>query len=81
MQNQAQYSQAFSTQNTNNLPSFYKLGSPNHLKLQDKTLPSPSIKNYASNPNLSLEVNNLKTSQVLPDTHAQAYSNSIKRNL
>ena len=80
MQNQLQYPQSFPSQSNNNGTAFQKLGSPTHFKTQDRTLPSPNIKHYSSNPNLSLELGNIKTSQTTMDSQ-QLSSNHIKKNL
>ena len=72
MQNQLQYPQSFPTNSSNSQSYQHKFGSPTHFKTQDRTLPSSSIKHYASNPNLSLELNNLKTSQIGSETHTQS---------
>ena len=80
MQNQFQYPQSFPSQSNNNNTPFQKIGSPTHFKTQDRTLPSPNLKHYSSNPNLSLEIGNMKTSQTTIDTQ-QLPSNRIKNNL
>ena len=80
MQNQLQYPQSFASGNNYNGGQFQKIGSPTHFKTQDKTLPAYNLKHYSSNPNLSLELGNMKTSQTLPDTQGSS-SSHIKKNL
>ena len=80
MQNQLQYQQSFPTQAPNSPLLGPKYGTSGHPKGQDRTLPLPNIKHYASNPNLSLDINNMKNSQITSETHAQS-QNSIKKNL
>jgi hypothetical protein len=60
MQNQLQYPASYNPQQPSQSNPNMKFNSPTHLKAFDKTLPAPTIKHYSSNPNLSLEVNNLK---------------------
>jgi hypothetical protein len=80
MQNQLHYPQSFPTQAPGSPLLGAKYGTSVHPKGQDRTLPPPNIKHYASNPNLSLDANNMKTSQVTSETHAQSQSN-IKKNM
>lgn len=54
MQNQLQYPSNFSNQLPSNPNNNLKFNSPTQLKSFDKTLPTTSVKHYASNPNLSL---------------------------
>jgi len=78
MQNQLQYPSNFSSQQPQNPLTQQKFNSPSHLKSFDKTLPNMNVKHYASNPNLSLEVNGLKTSGIINDS--QPYSPTIKKS-
>lgn len=57
-----------------NVPGNYSsgLGSPkfasqNYPKAFDKTLPTPTLKHYSSNPNLSFEISHPRPPQPLPD--------------
>ena len=79
MQNQLQYPQSFPTQAPNSPLLNQKYGTSGYPKGQDKTLPPPNIKHYASNPNLSLDINNLKTSQFTAESHAHS-QNNLKKN-
>ena len=79
MKNQLQYPQSFQSTTNNNATSFAKIGSPTHFKTQDRTLPSNNIKHYSSNPNLSLELNNLKSSQTIENNQQQP-TNQVKKN-
>ena len=80
MQNQLQYPQSFPTQNANSNFSHQKMGSPTHFKMQDRTLPSQNLKHYSSNPNLSLDINAMKSSQFTSDSNAHS-QNTLKKNL
>ena len=79
MQNQLHYSSSLSNQGSSNGPQLMKASSPTHFKTQDRTLPTPTLKHYGSNPNLSLEVNAMKTSQVTPDSHQQTVGQLKKK--
>ena len=79
MQNQLQYPQSFPTQAPNSPLLNQKYGTQGHIKGQDKTLPPPNIKHYASNPNISLDMINPKASQFTTESHAQS-QNNIKKN-
>lgn len=57
-----------------------KMNSPTQFKTFDKTLPSPNIKHYASNPNLSLELNSMKSSGIMADTHPYSPTLNKKNN-
>lgn len=80
MQNHLQYPQSFAGQGPTSPVQHQKFNSPTHLKGFDKTLPSPTIKHYASNPNLSLDFNPPKMSATTSDTNNSS-ANSIKKNL
>lgn len=80
MQNQLQYPPSFSSHHNNNAPPLPKASSPNYFKTQDRTLPTPSLKHYGSNPNLSLEINAMKTSQTTLDTQQQTAA-QLKKNI
>lgn len=80
MQNHLQYPQPFPSQGQPSPLQHQKFNSPTHPKGFDKTLPSPTIKHYASNPNLSLDFNPTKMSGIASDTNSQS-TNSIKKNL
>lgn len=80
MQNQLQYPQSFPTQAPNSPLLGQKYGSPGHLKSQDRTLPPPNIKHYASNPNISLDINNMKTSQFTSESQVHSQTN-LKKNI
>lgn len=77
MQNQLQYPNNFNTQSSQNPLNQQKYNSPTHLKGFDKTLPNMNVKHYASNPNLSLEVNGMKSSGMMNDP--QMYSQAINK--
>jgi hypothetical protein len=80
MQNQLQYPSSFPSQPANGGPYQSKLGAANNPKGQDRTLPAPNIKHYASNPNLSLDMNPMKTSGFCSETQVQS-ATTIKKNL
>lgn len=65
MQNQLQYPHHFNQPPPSNPLNQPKFNSPTHLKGFDKTLPNMNIKHYVSNPNLSLEVNAMKSSGIM----------------
>ena len=67
MQNQVQYSNNYNSQQLQNNLGQQKFNSPTHLKTLDKTLPSMNVKHYSSNPNISLEVNSMKSSGIMND--------------
>lgn len=71
MQNQVHNAPSFPTQQPNNPGSYPKYGTPAPFKVQDRTLPIQNVKHYASNPNLSLDINNLKTSQFTSESSGQ----------
>lgn len=77
MQNQLQYPNNFTPQQPNNPLYQQKFNSPTHLKTFDKTLPTMNIKHYASNPNLSLEANGIKSSRIMNEAHT--YSPAINK--
>jgi hypothetical protein len=77
MQNQLQYPNNFNPQQPPNTLNQQKYNSPTHLKSFDKTLPSMNVKHYSSNPNLSLEVNGMKSSGIINDPHM--YSPTINK--
>jgi len=64
MQNHIQYPNNFNFPQPLNSTNQAKFPAQGHLKGFDKTLPNMNVKHYASNPNLSLDVNGMKTSAV-----------------
>ncbi len=80
MQNHLQYQQPFpSPANTAALGN-QKFNSPLHPKGFDKTLPTPNIKHYASNPNLSMEFNSQKLINPSSENNIQS-TNNLKKNI
>lgn len=79
MQNNLQYPPSFPTQPQSNTPLSSKFMQPHHSKAFDKTLPSNHIKHYVSNPNISLDFNNLKSSQMTAESNVQSTS-ALKKN-
>jgi|LakMenEpi03Aug12_release.lakeMendotaPanAssembly.Ray.scaffolds.fasta_scaffold1496554_2 hypothetical protein len=77
MHNQMTYIHHYNSNTSINPLNSSKLTSPTHLKTFDKTLSSPNIKHYASNPNLSLEVNAIKTSGMMAESHT--YSPTLNK--
>lgn len=80
MQNQLQYPNNFNPQQHPHSPQQQKFNSPTYLKSFDKTLPTMNIKHYVSNPNLSLEVNGMKTSAIMGEPHAHSAMHNKKNN-
>ena len=80
MHNQIQYSNSFNLQQPSNPLNQVKFTSPTHAKAFDKTLPTMNLKHYSSNPNLSLEVNGMKTSGIMNDPSAFSAANNKKSN-
>ena len=76
MQNQMQYPN-YNLQPSNNPIHPQKFNSPTHLKTFDTTLPTMHAKHYASNPNLSLELNGIKSSPTMDE--ALTYSAGLKK--
>lgn len=80
MQNHLQYSNNFNPQQPPNTLNQPKFSSPTHLKGFDKTLPTMNLKHYSSNPNLSLDVNGMKTSGIMNDSNAFPTAPNKKSN-
>lgn len=80
MQNQLQYQSSFQSNSTRTIGSPV-FGSPNNPRGFDKTLPTNNIKHYASNPNLSMEVNYSRhLNHISPDPNT--YNNpTINKNI
>jgi hypothetical protein len=77
MQNQMQYTNNYNLHLLNNTLHQQKFNSPTHLKTFDTTLPTTHVKNYASNPNLSLELNGIKSSANMDE--ASNYSAGLNK--
>jgi len=70
MQNQLTYSNQVTPPQPPNSLNPSKFTSPTHPKSFDKTLPTMNLKHYSSNPNLSLDVNGMKTSGIMNESNA-----------
>ena len=79
MQNQLQYPPSFPSQNNHKIQQQPKYSSPNHFKTQDRSLPIPNLKHYGSNPNITPDLNALKSSQMTADSQQLPTSN-LKKN-
>jgi hypothetical protein len=80
MQNQLSFSVNLGSSQSSGLGS-PKFNSQNFIKPFDKTLPTPTLKHYSSNPNLSFDLNQPRPpSQPLPD-FSQFNSQIAARNL
>jgi len=80
MQNQMQYTNSSYLQPPNNLLHQQKFNSPTHLKTFDTSLPTMHAKHYASNPNLSLELNGIKSSVSMEEANSYSAGISKKNN-